>query len=186
MNWLRSHGRSAWIVGLTLLVPLLLYLNVLGTLWSLRGAYQEDIDRLVPRIARLRGLVEHEQQLRESAGQVDQYVLNLVYPASLDADTAAATLQTDVRGMASRAGLTVSNSQILRVREQENFDYIGLKLTVSGELGALDETLAEFSRYRPLLLVEEFNVWPERTRKEEESRQLLSATIELLALKVAQ
>lgn len=186
MSWIRSHGRSAWIVGLTVLVPLLLYLNALGSLWSLRGAHQEEIDRLTPRIARLLGLVEHEDQLRESAGQVDERVSNLVYPQSQDADTAAATLQTDVRGMASRAGLTVSNSQILRVREQDNFDYIGLKLTVSGELRALDETLAEFARYRPLLLVEEFNVWPERARKEDEGSQLVSATIELLALRVAQ
>lgn len=186
MTWLKSHRRSAWIIGLTVALPLLLYMDALMSLWALHQSHQDEIDRLRPRIARLQGLVEHEEQLRNSAGEVDRRMLDLVYPRSQDSDTAAATLQKDVREIASRSGLTVSNSQILSVRERENFDHIGLKLTVSGEMSALHDTLTEFGEYRPLLLVEEFNVWPERTRKGQEGKQLLSATVQLLALRVAQ
>lgn len=188
MSWLRVHQRTAWICGVTLLLPVLLYLDVLFGLLGVRQSAQADIDRIEPRIARLQGLIDYEGQLREAAVVVDSQVLELVYPASEDQDAVAAELQTQVRDIFDKAGLSVSNSQVLPVRAQGNFDYIGVKLTVKGSLPALDEALAGIAAYMPLVLVESLDVYPARTArgKDAEVAQQLTASLQLLSLRAMQ
>ena len=183
MSWLQTHRRSAWICGLTLLVPLLLYLNALLGLWGARHAYQSDIDFLKPRIARLRGLIGHESQLRDSATLANREVVKLIYPASGDRAATAATLQTSVRQSLSDAGLSISNSQVLPVREEGDFDYIGIRLTVAGELAGLDAALTGIAQYMPLLLVESLEVRPDRARRGQAQRQTVTATLQLLSIR---
>ena len=188
MNWLKAHPRTAWICGLTLLVPLFVYLNVVFSLLGMRSAAQAEIDRIEPRIARMQGLVDYEEQLREAAVVVDSKVLKLVYPGSEDQAAVAAELQTQVRDIFSTAGLAITNSQVLPVRIQGNFDYISVKLTVNGSLPALDEALAGVAAYLPLVLVESLDVYPARSRrgKEVAGEQTLTASLQLLSLRAAQ
>lgn len=183
MNWLRSHRRSAWICGLTLLVPLLLYLNTLLGLFDVRHDHQYDIDRLMPRIARLQGLIGHESHLRDSATLSSKAIEKLVYPASGDRATVSAALQTSVRQIFSTAGLTVSNSQVLPIREQENFDYISIRLTVEGDLSALDGALTGIAQFTPLLLVESLEMRAVRASRKDSGRQIITATLQLLSLR---
>lgn len=195
MNWLRVHQRTALVCGLTLLLPALLYLGALFGLWGLRQASQEELDRLEPRIARLQGLIAHEGELREAAAAVESQVLGLVYPASQDRTTVSATLQTSVREVFTSAGLSVTNSLVLPVRERGNFDYISVKLTVSGELSGLDEAMVGIAQYLPLLLVETIDVTPARVPRVRAQRdgskvapeqQLITASIQLLSLRAVQ
>ena len=186
MSWLRLHQRTAVICGITLLVPLVLYLNLLFGLWGARVSAQTEIDRVEPRIARLQGLIDNEGQLREAAALVDSQVLTLVYPAVDDQATVAANLQTQVRDIFSKAGLSVTNSQVLPAREQGNFDYIGVKLTVTGGLPALDEALAAIGTYMPLVLVESLDIYPARSRSKRDSGnagQVITANLQLLSLR---
>lgn len=190
MNWFQLNQRNAWIVALTLLVPLLIYLYALINLVSLRQAYQADIDRLSPRIARLQGLIDNQQALAAAAERADQLMVDLVYPVSEDRASVAARLQQDIRQLLVEAGLNVSNSQVLPVREVELFDYIGLKLTVTGSVDALDAGLSTLAAYRPLLFVESLEIWPNRAsrrkKKNEPELQSLSATLQLLSLRAVQ
>lgn len=188
MSWLKSNQRTAWIIGLTLVVPFALYLNALLGLLAARGQYQEEIDKLEPRVARLKGLREYEGPLRESADAVAKQVENLVYPATADRATVAADLQANVRRVLVEAGLSVSNSQVLPVREEDAFDHIGVKLTVSGSLASLDAALAAITGYLPLLLVESLEVWPARAkrRKNEVEQQTINASLQLLSLRAIQ
>ncbi|RLA43453.1 MAG: hypothetical protein DRR04_10295 [Gammaproteobacteria bacterium] len=188
MNWLRSHQRSAWIIGLTLLIPVLLYINLLISLQGMRQDYQSQIDGLEPRIARMQGLIEHQEPLGEAAGSVDKQVMNLVYAATAERATVSAALQTDVRQILVDAGLSVTNSQVLPVREEEVFDYIGVKLTVTGSIDALDAGLVALASYRPQVLVESLDVWSTRTsrRKVAVPAQTISATLQLLSLRAVQ
>jgi general secretion pathway protein M len=183
MMWLRSHRRSAWICGLTLLVPLLLYFNMLLGLLGVHHAYQSDIDKLIPRIARLEGLIGHESQLSQAAAQSTEEVAKLVYPASGDRATVSAGLQTSVRQILADAGLTVSNSQVLPVREEENLDYISIRLTVEGDLSGLDAALTGIAEFRPLLLVESLEMRPVRPSQKNDESQLITATLQLLSLR---
>jgi general secretion pathway protein M len=190
INWLRSHQRSAAIVGLTLLLPVVVYVNTLVGLMAMRHDYQSRIDALEPRIARLQGLVEHEEQLRVAAGKVDKQVQGLVYAASDDRATVSAALQKDLREVLVEAGLTVSNSQVMPVREEETFDYIAVKLTVSGSIDSLDNALKSLAAYTPLVLVESLDVWTARPGRRQtrfqSQAQTVSARLQLLSLRAVQ
>ena len=185
MEWVKAHPRSAAICGATLLVPVLVYLNLLLGTWGLRGEYASDVDRLGPRIARLQGIEQVEDQLRASSGQVQQQNARLVYPATAERTSVAAAMQSEVRQLMTDAGLTVSNSQVLPVREEEKFDYIGVKLTVAGDVASLDRALSELASFAPLIIVEGLDIWPtrQRSRKGEPSKQEATASLRLLSLR---
>jgi general secretion pathway protein M len=186
VNWLRDNPRYAVMVLGTLGLPVLLLLYLAVGLLGIRGEYQAEVERLEPRIARLQGLLNREEDVRRAASTVGSDVLDLVYPATDDSGTVAANLQKNVREILAAAGLSVSNSQILPLREQEGFDRIAVKLTASGDLPALDTALADLNAYLPLLLVESIEIWPNRSarRGQEEDIQTVTATLQVLALRV--
>jgi general secretion pathway protein M len=183
VNWLRSHLRSASICALTLLIPLFLYLNALLGLWGVRLASQAEIDYSKPRIARLRGLIGHESALRDSSALARQELEERVYPASSDRATVSATLQSSVRQILSDAGLSVSNSQVLPAREDENFDQIVIRLTATGDIAGLNTALTAIAEYKPLLVVESLEVRPEEGRRGDAKSQTVFATMQLLSLR---
>ncbi len=186
MSWLRDNPRYAAMVLGTLALPLLLLLYVAFGLLGMRGDYQAELERLEPRIARLQGLLDREADVRLAASAVGSDVLDLVYPATDDPGSVAANLQKNVREILAAAGLVVSNSQILPVREQEGFDSIAIKLTAAGDLPALDTALADLNAYLPLLLIESVEIWPSRAsrRRQEEETQEVNVTLQVLALRV--
>ena len=187
MNWLNSHRQSALIVAATLVLPLLLIIYGIGSLWVQRFDHQRQIDRLEPRLARMLGVMEYEDQLRQAYDTVDTQVLDMAYPLELKRAAVSADLQKNVLGLVRDAGLAVSNSQVLPARERDGFDYIGLKFTVSGELEALNGALLALSYYTPALLLESIDVWPARApRGKAAAERKLTATIQLLSLRVAQ
>lgn len=186
MSWLQANKRSAWIIGLTLLVPAVIYLNALFGLLAVREEYATGADRLLPRIARLQGLIASGEQIQDSAEKVGRVVANLVYPVTTDRDTVSATLQKDVRQILVESGLSVSNSQVLPIREEDNFDYISLKLTVTGDLADLDSALSALSGYTPVLMIESLDIWRNRDRVKEQPTQTVSTTLQLFSLRAIQ
>ena len=183
MIWLRSHRRTALICGLTLLLPALLYVNALLGIWGLQRDTQSDIDRLIPRIARQYGLIEHEEGLRDASNLASKEVAILVYPAARDAASVSTTLQTNIRQIFSDAGLTVSNSQVLPVREKEHFNYINVNLTVQGDISGVDAALTDIAEFRPLLLVESLEMRPLRSGRSGAKDQIVVVSLQLLALR---
>ena len=80
------------------------------------------------------------------------------------------------------AGLAVSNSQVLPVREKDNFDYISIRLTVEGDLSGLDAALTGIAAFRPILLVESLELGAIRSTRNS-NEQIVSATVQLLSLR---
>jgi len=185
VNWFRNNQRSAVIVGSTLLIPLLLVLYLVTDFWVMRQGYQKEIERLRPRIARMYGLMEVEDQLRLSVGRLGSQVTTLVYPPTEDSAAVSAALQSDIRQIMTGAGLTVSNSRILPLVQEENFDRIGVTLTVSGGLDALDAALLDMAKYTPLILIDAIDIKPKRmTRsRDKNGEQIVTATIALLTMR---
>ena len=183
MKWLRSHPRIVLICGLTLLLPALLYVNTLLGVWGMHRDAQSDIDNLMPRIARQYGLIEHEDELRDASNLARRGVATLVYPASRDAASVSTTLQTSIRQIFSDAGLTVSNSQVLPVREKEHFNYINVNLTVQGDISGVDAALTDIAEFRPLLLVESLEMRPLRSGRAGAKDQIVVVSLQLLALR---
>lgn len=185
MSWFKAHRRSAIICGITLLLPVLVYLKLMSGAFGLRADYAAEIDRLEPRVARLQGLMGFEDQLRASSVAARLQVGELVYPVSTDAATVSAGLQADVRQLMAQSGLSVSNSQVLPVVQEEKFDYIGVKLTVEGSVTALDQALAELASFSPMIIVDSLTVSPVRQgrKKTAQAPQHVTASIALLSLR---
>lgn len=185
MNWFKTYQKSAVIVGLTIFLPVLVVLYLFTDFWIMRQGYQAEIDRLRPRIARMYGLMEVEDQLELSVGRLASQVSSLVYPPTEDSAAISAALQKDIRQIMTDAGLTVSNSRILPLVQEESFDRIGLTLTVSGGLDALDAALLEMAAYAPLILTDSIDIKPKRTTRSRDKNgdQIVTATIQLLTMR---
>ena len=150
--------------------------------------YQEEIERLEPRIARLSGLAQSEGQLEISSSRVDSKIDSLVYPRTDDRAAVAAEMQKNIRELMAASGLRVLYSRMLPAKESEEFDHVQLSLTVSGDMAAFDATLAEIDLYSPLLLVESLDIRPNRASKRanDGAAQSLTVSMQLLSLRAVQ
>ncbi len=185
MDWIRHHRRAATLVGVTLLVPLYFYLSTLFGVVGLGLEYRSEKNRLEPRLARLEGLLARESELTAQSQVASEALRGQVYADGQDPSALAAALQADVRQIFAEAGLSVSNSQVLPVRQGEVFDQVAVKLTVSGSLPALDAALIGVAAHKPRLLVESIDAFPARTgsRNNREEQQLLTAVVQLMVLR---
>ena len=183
IHWIRNHRRSAILVGLTLLVPMYFFLSALGYLMSARAGFSEQIDSIEPRIARLQGLIINESALREAVSGVSDVINDNVYSKSTSSAAVAASLQAEARRMLASAGMEVTNSQVLPVRQRDGFDYVAVKVVARGSLSGLEESLGALARFRPVILIESIDAFPNRQRNAEV--QVLTVSLDLLSLRVA-
>lgn len=180
------HPVSATICAITLLLPFFWYLQICTDLLALRADYQREIDRLQPRVARLEGLLNNEDMMRESAGQLRVQLARIAYPPDLDRAFISATLQKELKQLFSDAGMSVSNSQVLPLRTEDNFDRIIVRYTVTGSIDGLDGALRLIAEFSPRVLVETLEVWPKAARRGQPDSQTVTATLQLLSLGVVQ
>lgn len=156
--------RSRVVVGATAGLALLLLLTAVAYLLSLRGEFAGEIELVEPRTARLLGILQSADQLDAAGGRAEAMLRDLAYPAGRDSATMAAGLQQDVRELLSEAGMTVTGSQVLPVRQAEGHDRLTLEITAEGNVQALDEALSGLELMRPLVFIESLTVKPVRTR----------------------
>lgn len=183
-HWIKTHRRSAILVGVSLLVPIYLFLLVLGKTLTVRAGYQDQIDTIEPRIARMQGLVEKEDALRDALSGVQNVMNDHIYPQSSDAAAVSASLQAEARRILGQSGMEVTNSQVLPVRKRDTFDYVSVKVVARGELEQLDQSLATLARFRPVIFIESFDTFPNRKRrKADNEEQTLTVTMQLLSLR---
>lgn len=185
MNWVRHHRRSAALVGLTLVVPVVLLLQSLFSLAAIGFEYAGERSRIEPRLARLQGLVDHQELIAQRSAEAARMLDNLAYPTEADTTALAATLQSDVRRIMDTTGLEVSNSQVMPVRRDDTFEQIPLKLTVKGSVAALNNALVGIAAFRPQLLVETIDTFPTRggRRSDGQEEQQLTAVLQVFALR---
>ena len=187
MKWIRSHPKESWVIFMTLLLPLFLFLYVATTLVGHSIDSRAEIAKITPRISRLMGLIDAESEMRQSLSLVTDGNKLLTYPSTEEESVISTSLQAELRKIMSDAGLTVTNSQVLKIRKKENFDLIGLNVTATGTIEALDTALTGVEVYRPLVLVESLNVYPNRRRSNAQTnyRQTVTARFQLASLRVA-
>ena len=186
MNWLKTHRQTAWIVGLTLLLPVGLYVYALGNLLAVRSGIQVEIDRLVPRVARMQGLRDAQADMEAALADGGRENAAMVYPSSQDEAAVSAALQAEGRRLLGDAGMSISNSQVLPAQELASFDRIGINVTATGDVAALDAALESLALYRPMLLVESLDVYPNRSRsRSEEAPQTVTARFQIISLRSA-
>lgn len=182
ITWIQQYKRSFLIVVVTLVLPFLIGLYIMFGFLDLGRSYQQEIDQLKPRSARLMGMVQSDGELGVSVADSNRLLDELIYPADVEV---SATLQQNLVELINNAGMTVANSRTLPSVALEYFERVELRFTVVGSMAALDEVLSEFSAVKPLLLIESLNVAPNRIVRErpELSQQRVTATIVVLSLR---
>jgi len=184
MIWIKTHRRSAILVALTLAMPLYLFLATLGAMVSARAEYMEQVDAIEPRLSRMKGLIIKEDELRASLAGVSTVVQDHIYPNGTAAAAVAASMQAEGRRILSDAGMDVTNSQVLRPRNRDQFDYVSVKIVARGNLEQLDQSLTELARFRPVVFVESLDAFPnKRRRRDEPEEQVLTISLQLLSLR---
>ena len=156
----------------------------MGAMLSARGEYREQISSIEPRVARMQGLVAKEGQIQASLAGVNTVVADHIYPKSSAAEAVAASLQAEARRMLSEAGMDITNSQVLRPRKRDQFDYVAVKIVARGTLTQLDQGLSELDQFRPVIFVESLDAFPNRRRRKQETEtQVLTVSLQLLSLR---
>ena len=168
MTWIKTHRRSAVLVGVTIILPLYLFFMALGAMLSARADYMGQVDAIEPRLARMLGLIVKEDELRASLASVSTIVGDHIYPKDTPPAAVAASMQAEGRRILGDAGMDVTNSQVLRPRKRDQFDYVAVKIVARGTLEQLDAGLAEFARFRPVVFVESLDAFPNRRRRRDE------------------
>lgn len=185
MSWFLLHRRSAAIVLLTLLLPVLLVLRGLFGLAAIGAGYAAERSSIEPRLARLQGLLDEQTLLAERSEEAARQLRQVAYPAEQDVTGLAAALQAEIRQLMDAAGMEVSNSQVLPARPDELFERVAIKLTVSGSTEAFSSALADLSAQRPQLLIESIDAFPERAsrRANGSPAQVVTAVLQVFALR---
>lgn len=182
-QWLKHHGESAWLVGLTLAAVLLLALYAMTSLFLLGRQYSEEAERMTPRIARMAGMVAAESQLGEAVASARARLQQLAYPVEQDQAAVSAALQKNLRELIADAGMTIANSRLLPLRQSDHFEYITLNVNASGSLASLDEVLAQLAVYEPLVVIEGLDVKPQRVTNRPDQDVALVVNLSLMSLR---
>lgn len=179
----RRLSRAQLIVVGTLAVIAVVWFLIALNLFGKYRAYHQESKDLVPRIARLTGLIESEAKLREANEQISTQIAGLAFPGTSDPAATGASMQQLIRSSFEKAGLVVAGSQILPPRIDPLFTRIQLELTANGSLESLETALLELRELRPLVLVDSLNIQPARVRRGDPA-QMISLRIRLTSLRV--
>lgn len=166
---LPSHARM--VAALVLAALLLLGMLVVVELGTWFWQSHQRIGELEPRIARLLGYEQSTEQLRASEELVKRQLEGLVFPSESDAGSVGASVQQDVRRVLEGAGMSVLGSQALGNDKLENLEVIRVKVTATGSMEALDQSLLDLGSNRPLSIVQSLEITPLNAARRGEAKQ---------------
>jgi general secretion pathway protein M len=175
--------RSVLLAILSLVPVLLLYVWCFGWVLTKRAEYAAVREQLTPRIARVEGIRNTKTELRERQFQLESQLVELVFPPGDDRASTAASLQQQLRANLESSGLSVSGSQILSPRADENFDQIVVSINASGDTIGLAKAMESLAGLRPLVVVQELDAQAQRARRGQEEGQI-SVRMQLMALRL--
>ncbi|WP_339615955.1 type II secretion system protein GspM [uncultured Gilvimarinus sp.] len=174
--WRRANP-SQW-VAISVLALCLCVIGATGVGFFLSSyeLYQSKV-RLEPQIGRLKGLAKVEKDITNAAQTSANELSLLTYSAEAAASAQANNMQQSLRELFSQAGVIVNGSQILPVVEQDYFNRIRVRLTVSSDIEQLTELLLMLASQNPIVVIDTLEVKPKRQRRTDE--QVLNIDIVL-------
>ena len=178
---LPTHARL--VASGTVLLLAVIFVYAMLSLASWFFYYDERVNELEPRIARLQGYALSVEELRESAESVQLTLAEVAFTSSGDAAATGTEVQQIARRYMEAAGFNVTGSQLLVPLTHDGFDEIRVGLDVSGPMEALDQVLVDLSASRPALLVSAINLAPARTRRGDLS-QMITGSLRISAVRL--
>lgn len=170
-----SQWLAMGILGLVVTVTAIVGVGFLASAYQL----QQNKARLVPQIARLKGLVAAEQDIAKAAQVAADTLGELTYSGESKPGALANNMQQSMRELFVEASLTVSGSQVLPAITQAEFTRIRVRLSVSGEVGSLTDILIMLGDQSPIVVIDSIEVKPKRQRRRAAKTQELDASVVL-------
>ena len=164
MKYSELSTRAKMTAGLALLVAGVIFLSFIMSAWSLRQAGNARRAEVEPRIARLLGVQQQQEQLKQANAKAMAQLTGLAYPAKDDATLTGTRMQQDVRKVIEEAGMSVAGSRVRPAKIADGYDEISLELTVVGNMEALEKALLAIPELRPLVIIEETDIKSKRGR----------------------
>lgn len=176
-------SRSFRVVSFTCVLLLIAFALVCADLFSRYDRYQSEIDRMIPRIERFKGLVVSKEQLQQAAGSSAATVNQAIFPAATADASAAAELQRIVRDMLQQSGASVTGSQTLPSTVDGSFVHIKVDVTAVSGLAELEQFLQQLKGQNPAVFLESLTLQPVRARRGAPEAQAVTARMRVFALK---
>jgi hypothetical protein len=160
----------AW--GLLVLVVLVV---VAVTIVPLVGAHQqlsERIDRGYETLARLRAIADSGEDTRARATSlIQQDVSQFVFTGFRDADDLLLSLRKLIDDNAAAAGVELTSVDNLPPAPAQGIVRVGLMVRAQGEPAAIMELLRALEEHTPLLVTDDLDMRPSRSRRRRNAPQ---------------
>lgn len=148
-------NRIAWLQALTVLLLLLPIAGAGFYIWTKHQLTQNLLSDLVPRYARLAGLLQKQDDLKTLNAQASEQLTRLTYPASQDITQAGNDAQQRIRSLFADNKLEIVSIQVLpQSKEDTKVDRIQINLRVEGELTGIQNALALLPTQTPTIFVD--------------------------------
>ncbi|MDR2093434.1 MAG: type II secretion system protein M [Azoarcus sp.] len=148
------RSRAALAVGLSVLVVLVPVLFAVGYLmhqWLLASAVLEQGE---PRLARLMGLRNAAQQVRQAREVAESALLTAAYSDEMPADRIGTDLQQRLRTATDSIGVAISGSQVIEGKTEDGFEQIVVAMSFEASHGQLQQLLQMLAQQTPTVYVD--------------------------------
>lgn len=176
MKYLKLLNRSQLIVLGSVVVACLCLVWLSVVLLMAWGNYRAEANDIEPKLSRLYGLAEMEQQFTDTLADVKGQLQVLSYPAEQETSALSTAMQQKMRRTFESFGLSVKGSQVLPEKEKGEFLAVRIRIDAVGSMEALRGLLVQLIEERPLVLVEGLEIKPDRRRNNDGAQ---SAVIEI-------
>lgn len=175
-----TQYRAYLSVGLTAAGLVLLLVLVFGYLVHKANWADDALGAGEPRFARLLGLREAAEAVRQSRAAADQRMVRYAYPAATGADRVGTDLQQRLRAAAESAGAAVSGSQIVAGKVDNGFEDVPVSVTLEVNHEQLRAMLQDLADETPVIYVDSLTLQPQRGRGVPGERLVVQARFSVL------
>lgn len=154
----------AW--GLLVAVVLVAGAFAFVPLAGVHGDLNASLERGYETLGRLKAIAASAGDTREKARELTQQdVARFVFTDAADSDDLALQLRKLVDGIVERTGIQLTSVDNIRSKPEGGVGRGGLLLRVRGDVESIVELLRELENHRPLLVVDNVEMRPGRTRR---------------------
>src|SRR5262245_8442166 len=153
---LRSRSPASRALALTIFAALLgvTWLGAIDPIWTRYYENNEALAKGAQLLVRLRSSIVagRRASANDEAGQLERYRGDFL--AGVEDAIIVADLQTRLGALTTARRAEVASARALQPKSRDGLEYVGLRLTIRGEMQSVQQVLYAFETMTPLLFVE--------------------------------
>lgn len=164
-KFMQQYLRSQIVIPLVTVACLLAVALAAGTYVYQKHQWVQTrlTDFIGPRYARLAGLKAGGDALSAAAARARELEALYVHDGSQDANQTGNEVQQRVRSLLTAAGMSISSSQVLPAKTEEQMERIPLSVRAEGDITALQGALIGLAEQRPAVIIDQISIQSQDT-----------------------